>query len=78
MFTVTLMLTMKSLMVVFVIIAIKKIITAIPTVTVAPMTTMMIMIMSNWMRLSMMSLIIKPRFESSAEGRSRKHRHEVS
>ena len=52
------MLTMKSLMVVFVIIAIKKIITAIPTVTVAPMTTMMIMIMSNWMRLSMMSLII--------------------
>ena len=33
--------------------------TAIPTVTVALMTTMMIMIMSNWMRLSMISRIIK-------------------
>ena len=78
MFTMTLMFIMKSLMVVFIIIAITKITTAIPTVTVALMTTMMIMIMSNWIRLSMISLIIKPRFESSAEGRSRKHRHEVS
>ena len=42
-----------------IIIAIIIITTAIPTVTVALMTTMMIMIMSNWMRLSMISRIIK-------------------